>query len=282
MVFPLKDLQVVVSQLRLFDENKAADPAAVSVSFQLKQPGKLPAAHFGFLANMGPVGQDIPPINAQARMIGLKLKTLGSLLPPATRTALDGDGLDSGMALALNDGRISLDALVLTDRNIRYDTIHVRGPLAAPVVEIAPVLAGVFRVTDGVLSISKSGLDTGISIAGGGVDVAKEVGSGTVKIGKKLVDGIFDTGKGLVTLDGGKVKEGLAGSAVGTIDLTLDSVKGSGSAAGSGLDQSVSSLTGSAAAQAWDKGIPTRFQTAMQRAQKALAKMPYPPVVDTQ
>jgi hypothetical protein len=78
---------VAVDRLRLFDENKGADPAAVSVSFQLKQPGKLPSAHFGTVARMGPVGRGIPPINAQARMIGLKLKTLGALLPPAMRTA---------------------------------------------------------------------------------------------------------------------------------------------------------------------------------------------------
>lgn len=83
MVFPLKDLQVVVSQLRLFDDNAAADPAALNVSFQLKQPGKLPSAHFGTVARMGPVGRGVPPINAQARLIGLKLKTLGALLPPA-------------------------------------------------------------------------------------------------------------------------------------------------------------------------------------------------------
>jgi hypothetical protein len=71
-------------------------------------------------------------------MIGLKLATLGALIPPAMRTALGVTVIDSGMALALNDGRISLDALALTDRNIRYDTIHGRGPLNAPKIEIAP------------------------------------------------------------------------------------------------------------------------------------------------
>ena len=280
MVFPLKDLQVVVSQLRLFDDNAAADPASISVSFQLKQPGKLPSAHFGTVARMGPFARGVPPINAQARMIGLKLKTLGALLPPATRSAIGGDGLDSGMALAFNDGRINLDALALTDRNVRYDTIRVRGSLDAPVVEIAPVLAGVFRVTDGVLSIGKSGLATGVSVAQGSVDVAKEVGSGTVKMGKKLLGGLFDTGKGIATLDAKKTKKGFVDSTKGTIDLSMDSVKGAGSAAGGGLDKSVSDLTGSAAVKAWDKGIPTRYQTAMQQAQKALAKMPYPPVTD--
>ncbi len=280
MVFPLKDLQVVISQLRLFDKNTAVDPASMSVSFQLKQPGKLPSAHFGTVARMGPVGRGVPPINAQARMIGLKLKTLGTLLPPATRTALGGDGLDSGFALALNDGRISLNALALTDRNVRYDTIHVRGPLNAPKIEIAPVLAGVFRVTDGVLNIGKSGLGAGISIAEGGVNVAKEVGSGAMKVGKKLLGGLFDTGKGIATLDAKQMEKGIVGSTKGTIELSLDSAKGAGSAAGGGLGKSVSDLTGEEALKAWDKGIPTRYQTAMQRAQAALAKMPYPPVTE--
>ena len=227
---------------------------------------------------MGPVGRGTPPINAQPRMIGLKLKTLGTLLPPATRDALGGDGLDGGLVLALNNGRINLDALALTDRNIRYDTIHVWGPLDAPVVEIAPVLAGVFRVTDGVLSIGKSGLATGVSLSQGGVDVAKKMGSGAVKTGKKFLGGLFDTGKGMAALDAEQMGKGIHASTMGTIDHSLDSAKDAGSAAGGGLDKSVSDLTGSAAVQAWDKGIPSRYQTAMQRAEKALAKMPYPPV----
>jgi hypothetical protein len=278
MVFPLKNIQLAVDRLRLFDENKGGDPGAVSVSFQLKQPGKLPAAHFGTVARLGPVGRGVPACNAHARMIGLKLATLGALIPPATRTALGGDGLDSGMALALNDGRISLDALAVTDRNVRYDTIRVRGPLNAPTVEIAPVLSGVFRVTDGVLNLGKSGLGAGISIAEGGVNVAKEMGTGALTVGKKLLGGLFDTGKGLATLDAKQVGKGLAGSTVGTIDLSMGTVGGAGGAAASGLDKSVSDLTGSSFLQAWDKGIPKRYETAMQEAEKALAKMPYPPV----
>jgi hypothetical protein len=147
-------------------------------------------------------------------------------------------------------------------------TRYVRGPLNAPVVEIAPILSGVFRVTDGVLNIGKSGLGAGISIAGGGVNVAKEMGTGALNVGKKLLGGLFDTGKGLATLDAKQVEKGLVGSTVGTIDLSLDAVGGAGSAAGGGVDKSVSDLTGSAAVKAWDKGIPTRYQTAMQRGRK--------------
>ena len=60
MVFPLTDIHVAVDRLRLFDENKGGDPAVVSVSFQLKQPGKLPAAHFGTVARLGPVAVSQP------------------------------------------------------------------------------------------------------------------------------------------------------------------------------------------------------------------------------
>jgi hypothetical protein len=161
---------------------------------------------------------------------------------------------------------------------VRYDTIHVRGPLNAPKIEIAPVLTGVFRIKDGVLNIGKSGLGAGISIAEGGVNVAKEVGSGVVKTGKKLLGGLFDTGKGIATLDAKQMKKGIVGSTAGTIELSLDTVGDAGSAAGGGLGESASKLTGEAALKVWDKGISARYQTAMQQAEKALAKMPYPPV----
>lgn len=278
MVFPLKDIRLRVDQLCLFDENKAADPAAVSFSFQLKQPGNLPDAYFGAVATVGPIAGGIPPINAQVRLIGLKLDTLGSLIPPATRSALGADGLDAGYALALNAGHITLDALVLTDRNIRYDTIRVRGRLDAPVVDIAPVMSGMFRVTDGMLNIGMSGLGAGISIAEGGFNVVKEVGSGSLRMGKKLLGGLFDTGTGIATLDAEKMGKGIADSTAGTINLSLEHVMGAGSAAGSGLGQSASELTGKSALKAWDKSIPERYQTAMRRAEAALEKMPYPPV----
>jgi phosphatidylserine/phosphatidylglycerophosphate/cardiolipin synthase-like enzyme len=66
---------------------------------------------------------------------------------------------------------------------------------------------------------------------------------------------------------------------VGSNDLP-DTYLSEMAAAGSGLDQSVSDLTGEAALKAWEKSIPTRYQTAMRQAQDALAKMPYPPVTD--
>jgi hypothetical protein len=47
------------------------------------------------------------------------------------------------LALALNNERISLDAMALTDHNVHYDTIKVNCSLKAPVVDISPTgLAG--------------------------------------------------------------------------------------------------------------------------------------------
>jgi hypothetical protein len=129
-------------------------------------------------------------------------------------------------------------------------------------------LSGVFRVTDGVLNIGKSGLGAGISIAESSVNVAKEMGIRHVKCRKKLIGGLFDTGKGIATLDAKQVEKGIIGSTAGTIDLSVESVWGAGSAAGGGVGKSVSDLTGSAAVKAWDKGIPTRYQNTMQAGAK--------------
>ena len=280
MEFLLQEIVVQVSQLRLFDDNHTADPASIAATGQLKQLDELPAAHYGVVAHVGPVGQGIPAINAQSRMIGLKLDTLGALLPPATRTALGGDGLDAGMALALNQGRIRIDAQAVTDRNVRYDTIQVRGPVDAPVVALAPVMTGVFRVKDGVLNIGKQGFGAGIHIAESGVDAALKAGSGVLQAGKKFLGGVFDSGKGLLTLDHKKVKSGLVDATAGTIGDSLYAVEGTGDIAGLGLDRSLSRLTGKAAVQQWEQDIAQRFQTAMQGARKALSNMAYPPVTD--
>jgi hypothetical protein len=281
LVFPLNAIRLQIDGLRLLADDGARDPAALSLSFKLKQPAKLPMAHFGAVARMGPIPVGgLPAVNAQARMAGLKLDTLGSLLPSATRTALGGTGLDSGVALALNDGRISLSAQALTDRNIRYDTIQVQGPLNAPRIQIAPVMSGILRVTDGVLNIGRSSLATGVSLVEGGVDTAKAAGSGVMKATKQFFKGLVDTGAGLATLDKEKVGKGLAGSTKGTIDMSMDSMKGAKNAARDGLDRSASDLTGNAAVQAWDQGIPDRHQVYMQRARTALEKMPYPPTTE--
>jgi hypothetical protein len=47
------------------------------------------------------------------------------------------------------------------------------------------------------------------------------------------------------------------------------------------MQRSVSGLTGQAMLRSWDEGIRVRHQEAMQQAQDALAKMPYPPVTES-
>jgi|GEM_PF-1415294 len=278
LVAVLNNIRMEATQLRLFAEDDGVGPASASASFELEQPGDLPTAYFGTLAKVGPVGRGIPMVNTQGRMIGLKLDTLGSLVPPATRTALGASGLDGGVALAMDADSISLIASVLTDRNIQYEGITVQGSLESPIVEIGPVLAGIYsRVADGLINIGQSGLIAGFNIAEGGVDAAMELGSGAAKVGKNLGKGLFGTIAGLLTLDEQKVKKGVSGTTMGTIDLTIDSVEGTGKVAGGGLKSSASELIGDNRVRAWEKEIPTRYRKAMQNARDALSKMPYPP-----
>ncbi len=279
LVATLKNIRMEVKGLRMFTDNPDVDPASASLSLELEQPGDLPTAYFGTLANVGPVGYGVPMVNTQVRLVGFKLDTLGSLVPPATRTTLGATGLDGGMALAMDTDSINLNASILTDRHVHYEGITVRGSLNDPVIKPGPVLTGVFsRVSDGLVNLGKSGLKSGAGIAKGAVDVTMELGSGAVSVGKNLGKSLFETVAGVVTLDKEKVKEGASGTTKGTVGLTEESIKGSSTAAGGSLKGSAAELSGKERVEAWDQDIPNRYQKFIQHAREALSEMPYPPV----
>ena len=281
-VFPLDKIQLAATGLRMFDHQATADPASLSISYALIQPGTLPDAQYGALATVGPLGGSVPRVNAQICYTGVKLDTLGSLVSPATRSTLGAEGFDASLALALDKKSINLYGTVLSDAGISYDAIHVQGPLNSPKVEMGPVFAGVFsHVSGGVFNLGKGGLDAGISVVESGVDVAAKAGSGTWEIGKNIGSNLLKIGTGLIAMDHGQMEKGLLGTTTGTLGLTVKSVADTGKAAGGGLTKSVSRLSGDdGAMRAWDQGIATRHRAAMQQARTALAKMPYPPVTE--
>lgn len=279
LVASLDNIHLEATDLRLFNKEEGVDPASAEMSFELAQPGELPTAYFGALVDVGPIGYGVPMVNSQVRLVGLKLDSLGSLVPKATRTALGASGLDGALALALDAEAINLNAAVLTDHGIKYKGLKVKGPLEAPVVEPGPIMTGVLsRVSEGLVNLGKGGLKSGVNIAEGGVEMVKELGSGTVEVGKNLGKSLFGATAGIVTLDKDKVKEGASGTTKGTVDITKGSVKGSGQAAGGSLKSSASELKGQDRVDAWEEGIPTRYQSTMQHAKTVLAEMPYPPV----
>ncbi|BCS99170.1 hypothetical protein DSLASN_48020 [Desulfoluna limicola] len=281
IVLTTTDIQAEVTGLRLFDTRVASPPASVSLSFELGQPQGHPAAYLGLLARVGLVGVGAPLINTQLRVTGFKLDTLGSLVPHATQTLLGASGLDADIALAINTDSLHLNAAMLTDKNVQYNAINIKGPLDAPRVEMDKILNGVFnRFSSGLLDLGKGGVHAGVDIASGGVEVTKGLGSGLLQAGKSVLKGIQHIGTGVVTLNKKKVKEGLKESSVNTLVVTVDSAKKVGATTGHGLTNSYSNLKGDARLEAWNKDIPARHDAAMQRAQSALNKMPYPPVAE--
>jgi len=277
----LNNIQMGVKGLHLFTDKKDMRPASAALSFEFSQPGDLPTGYFGTLSSVGPLGDGVPMVNSQVRLVGLKLDTLGSLVPPATRATLGATGLDAGAALAMDSDSINLVAGALTDRGIKYKGLRVQGPLTAPIVQPGPLLTGVLsRVSDGLVNMGKGGLKSGVDIAEGGVGAAKELGTGAVKVGANLGKSLFSATAGIVTFDKDKVKEGASGTTKGTMDLTKDSVKGSGKAAEGGLKSSASDLKGQDRVKAWEQDIPTRYEVYMQQARTALTEMPYPPVTE--
>ncbi len=190
-------------------------------------------------------------------------------------------GFDADYALALDPVSIRMEGDVLTDKNIHYDALKVKGPLSDPKIEMGAILARVFdRVADGLVNLGIGGLSAAVDIAKGGVEVVKVVGSGTLAIGKNIGKSVLAIGTGLVKLDEKELREGLVGATQNTAGLVAKSAQGTGAAAGGSVQRSVADLKGDARVQAWDAGIPTRHQAAMQQAQEALAKMLYPPVTD--
>ena len=281
LVFPLKDIQFKTSHLRLFEKDASLDPTLVSMSFELEQPGNLPTAYLGGLAHIGPLGVGVPLVNFQMRLSGLKLDTFGALIPPATDATLGASGFDAQIALILDTDSIHVDGSGTSDKNVQYDGIKVRGPLDAPEVKMGVILAGAYsRVADGLVNFGLKGFGAGVDIVEGGLGVAKAVGKGAVEVGKNIGESVLEVGAGALTLDQQKMKEGIKGSTVDTAKLTSDTVKDSGSAAGGSLKQSASELKGDNQLQAWDDGIPERFQTAMQEAEEDLTNMPFPPNLD--
>jgi len=280
--FPMKNIRLEAAGLRLFDDLAMAAPASLSLSYKIKQPNTLPDAHYGAVAAMGRLGADVPSLNAQICYTGVKLETLGSLIPTGTRTTLNANGFDARLSLSLDEKAVNLYGTVTSDAGIRYDAIHIQGPLKAPKVEMGPVVAGVFsQVSGDMLNLGKGGLDAGTSVVESGVDVAAKAGSGTWEFGKNIGGNLLTIGTGLFTMDHRKMQKGLLGTTTGTLERTVDSVADTGKAAVGGLEKSVSSLSGDdETARAWDQGIADRHRAAMQQARSALAQMPYPPVTE--
>jgi hypothetical protein len=280
--FPLKNIRLEAAGLRLFDDLTMAAPASLSLFYAIKQPGTMPDAQYGAVAAIGPLGADIPSLNAQICYTGVRLDTLGTLIPTGTRTTLNANGFDARLELALNEKAIRLQGSVISDADIRYDALRIQGPLKAPKVEMGPVFAGVFsQVSGDVGQLGKGGLDAGIHVVRSGANVAVKAGSGTWKIGKNIGNNLLEIGTGLFAMDHRKMGSGLMGTTKDTLTMTVDAVADTSEAAGSGMTTSVSKLAKDPdALRRWDQGIADRHRTAMQLARSALAKMPYPPVTE--
>lgn len=93
--FEVKDLLVDAAA-----DASAVEPAIISLVGRLKQEG-LQDGRLGLFARVGPVGADIPPVNAAVCLIGFDLTPFERLVPPATLTLLGGKGLDFATDVAV-------------------------------------------------------------------------------------------------------------------------------------------------------------------------------------
>lgn len=272
----LDEIAADAQSINLFSIQSDVNPATLSATFILNQPNGLPVAYFGSFARIGPFNDEIPPLNAQMRLVGFKLDTLGPLFPKSVRAAIGASGFDVGAALSLKSDSIKLQARILTDENIVYDAIRVQGKLSDPKIEVDAILAGFGRVTGGIFNFGKGSLSASYDVAKTGVDITTGVGSSVYHMGKNLGSSLFKTGAGLATFNADQVVEGTVGATGGSFGLMSDAIRSAGSTTSSGLNTSMSSLRGASGVAAWDSEIPERYQAAMTQAQTALSEMAYP------
>jgi hypothetical protein len=272
----IEDLNAAVENIMAFLANPPAESSSVKIDFLIDQ-GDNPPASFGLRANVGPVGGGVPNVNAQTKLTGLLLDTLGTLVQPAVRTAVGGDGIDVSVSAALNATTIDVTGNAITDKNHKYSP-SVTGPLASPKVNLGPLLVGVFsRVSTGLaMNLAGSAKDAAVSMAGDVAGEAKDLGKSAAKTVGKVGGGLFGAAKSALTGDlknmGDELKDATVGAAKeagtgikdaggGMKDMTIDTAKAAG---------------GDKKTMRWLNQSAERHQKDMATAEQALSEMPYP------
>ncbi len=245
-------------------------PARITQDFAIRQPAELPVARSGLVARVGPLGDGIPTLTARYHLTGFALDTVDQLVPAGIRTTAGLTALDARIDATIDAHRLDVRGAITTDTGVRYP-LRVSGTPQAPVVDLGPVLAGVFnRFGGSLLNLGGKAFGVGKDLAAGGLSAVGAVGSGVLDVGKNLGQGLFGVIAGAVTLDGARATDGLKTATAGTVTAAAGTVTGAGSAALGGVGDSVGSVTGSTRRGVWFAATDTRHDVALKQARDAL------------
>ena len=273
----IKDLNIAGENIMAFLENPPVETSSMNLDFLIDQ-GDNPPAAFGLRANVGQVGAGVPNVNAQAKLTGLLLDTLGTLVPNTARRAVGGEGLDGRFSVALNATSIDLHGKASTDKKHEYP-FSVHGPIEKPKVDLGPILLGVAsRFSTGLaMNLAGSATDAAMKMAGGVAGEAKDLGKGAAKTVGKVGGGLFGAAKAAFTGDLEDVGDGLKDATAGAAKEAGSGIKEAGGGMKDMTKDTAKAAGGGEKTAKWLNQSSERHLEAMSAAEQALSEMPYPP-----
>ena len=274
--FVVKDLGLRAKDLMAFLPEPPTPAASVDFSAALAQ-GENPDACLALVAALGPIGTGIPELNAQARLTGLLLDTLGDLVPSGVRQGLGANGVDLQTGVALNPSSIDLAGVLETDAGHSYP-LMVKGPLDKPAVDLGPLMFAVAgRVVGGVANVAEGAAGAATDVAAGVTEGARELRKGVTGVVGSIGGGLLKSATGAMKGDLDQVTEGLTDATTRTAQGAAAAVGAAGGKVAAGVADGADSATGAKRATDWRDAIAARHEEGVAAAREALAAMPFPP-----
>lgn len=280
-----ESLRLRIADLYLLLENLRIDPGASPESIapaeavltaRIIQP-PFSDGLIGLAARIGPVGGDLPAINAVGRLGDLELKPIAVVVPNGTAQVLGGSALDVAADLAL--------ASYLLDCEIEVEAagghvipLAIGGTPEKPEIDQSSILLGVMlHLGGGVGHLVGNIGGAGFELASGATKTTWAVGKGAVNVVGSIGGGLFKTVTSAATGDLEGTVEGLSDTTVGTAGTVGEAAADVAGEVAEGATSTADSTTGADDDRRWRADTPRRWNEDWSAAQKKLEEMPFPP-----
>ncbi len=259
----------------------AADPAevapaeAVLTARIVQEP--FSDGLLGLAARIGPVGGEIPPVNAVLRLGDLELKPLRAVVPGSVALALGGSALDLAADLAAASYILDVDIEVEVAGGHTL-AMKIGGTPDEPKVATGGVLFGVVaHLGGGVGRLAGNLGGAGMAVASGTANTTLAVGKGAAGMVGSVGGGLFKSVTSAATGDLKGAVGGLSDATVGTAGQAVDTVGAAGGEMAKGATGAAAAGTGADNAFTWRQATPKRWEENWSAAREHLAEMPFPP-----
>lgn len=253
-------LQIAVANLSLAGRSlrlgpvQAWEPQAhgtIELLAELVQEEGFPA-RIGLQAHLGPVGTEIPAVNAVLRIVGLEFAALGDLVPRGTAQLVGGRSMDiaadAAVAADLLSARIAVSTAGQADM-----VVEISGTPQKPRVKASGVLLGVLArgggavgrlagnlgnlggelagtAVDAVGALGRGAMDSAGTVGRGAAEAAGAVGQGVAGAAGSLGRGLMGTVRGLSRGDLQEAGSGLREATVGSVSAAAEAGGSAGGA----------------------------------------------------